>query len=137
MKLYGNVILMTLICVVIFMAFMALRPAQADAVYDAFLCRVMDPIGTPLNARATPNGPIVGRLNNGEQVTVFDPPSDRTDKSWVYARNYEDGSISRPVRYSRVRTGELTVFGAASPPARFSTIFPRRWNDWGTCYFLL
>jgi hypothetical protein len=35
-------------------------------------------------------------------------------------------SISRPVRYSRVRTRELTVFGAARPPARFSTIFPQR-----------
>src|SRR5262245_10425007 len=33
-------------------------------------------------------------------------------------------SISRPVRYSRVRTSELTVFGAARPPARFSTISP-------------
>src|SRR5215471_6804313 len=41
-------------------------------------------------------------------------------------------SISRPVRYSRVRTGELTVFGAARPPARFSTIFPQRWNRLGT-----
>ena len=30
MKLYGNVILVTLICVVIFWVFMALRPAHAD-----------------------------------------------------------------------------------------------------------
>jgi hypothetical protein len=28
-------------------------------------CRVMDPTGTPLNVRTTPNGNIVGTLNNG------------------------------------------------------------------------
>jgi hypothetical protein len=91
MKSFGNLILMAVICVVIFWIFMALRPAQADAVYDDLLCRVMDPTGTPLNVRATPNGPVVGMLNNGKQVIVFDPPTDRTDKSWVYVRNYEDG----------------------------------------------
>jgi hypothetical protein len=31
MKPYGNVILMTLICIVIFWVFMALRPAQAQS----------------------------------------------------------------------------------------------------------
>jgi Homeodomain-like domain len=30
------------------------------------------------------------------------------------------------VEEGRVRTSELTVFGAARPPARFSTIFPQR-----------
>jgi hypothetical protein len=31
MKSFGNLILMTLICIVIFWVFMALRPAQAEA----------------------------------------------------------------------------------------------------------
>src|SRR5215813_8734089 len=47
-------------------------------------------------------------------------------------------SISRPVRYSRVRTSELTVVGAARPPARFSTLPPALECDWGTFdYFFL
>src|SRR6516162_8607131 len=46
-------------------------------------------------------------------------------------------SISRAVRYSRVRTNELTVFGAASPPARFSTIFLQRWNATGELWIIL
>jgi Bacterial SH3 domain len=57
-------------------------------------CRVMDPTGTPLNVRTTPNGHIVGTLNNGEQVTVLDRSSDRKGKSWVYVGNYED---SKPI----------------------------------------
>src|SRR5262249_25765962 len=40
-------------------------------------------------------------------------------------------------RYSRVRTSELTVFGAARPPARFSTIFPQRWNATGELSIIL
>jgi hypothetical protein len=46
-------------------------------------------------------------------------------------------SISRAVRYSRVRTSELTVFGAARQPARFSTIFPQRWNATGELWIIL
>ena len=53
-------------------------------------CLVMDPTGTPLNVRATPNGQIVGTLNNGYQVTVLDRTSDRRGKSWVYVGNYEN-----------------------------------------------
>src|SRR5215475_7168480 len=34
-------------------------------------------------------------------------------------------SISRPVRYSRVRTGELTVFGPGRRALGFATTFPR------------
>ena len=47
-------------------------------------------------------------------------------------------SISRPVKYSRVRTSELTVFGAARLPTRFSTFSPSAGNDWGIidCFFL-
>jgi len=67
-----------------------LRPAQADAVYDDLVCRVMDPTGTPLNVRATPNGPIVGTLNNGEQILVFRQSSDHKGE-WVYVRDYENG----------------------------------------------
>jgi tetratricopeptide (TPR) repeat protein len=53
-------------------------------------CRVMDPTGTPLNVRTTPNGYIVGTLNNGDQVTVLDRTSDRRGKAWVYVGNYEN-----------------------------------------------
>jgi SH3 domain-containing protein len=53
-------------------------------------CRVMDPTGTPLNVRTTPNGHIVGTLNNGDQVTVLDRTSDRKGKAWVYVGNYEN-----------------------------------------------
>jgi uncharacterized protein len=53
-------------------------------------CRVTDPTGTPLNIRTTPNGQIVGTLNNGDLVSVLDRTSDRTGKSWVYVGDFED-----------------------------------------------
>jgi hypothetical protein len=36
------------------------------------LCRVVDPTTTPLNVRTTPNGRIVGTLENGAMVSVLD-----------------------------------------------------------------
>jgi Bacterial SH3 domain len=54
----------------------------------------MDPTGTPLNVRTTPNGHVVGTLNNGIVVTVLDHASDRGGKAWVYVGRYDD---NRPI----------------------------------------
>jgi Bacterial SH3 domain/Tetratricopeptide repeat len=62
---------------------------STDAIAESH-CLVQDPTGTPLNVRATPNGHIVGTLNNGDEVTVLDHTSDRRGKTWVYVGNYED-----------------------------------------------
>jgi hypothetical protein len=53
-------------------------------------CRVTDPTGTPLNVRTTPNGHVVGTLNNGIEVSVLDHASDRSGKAWVYVGTYDD-----------------------------------------------
>jgi uncharacterized protein YraI len=39
-------------------------------------CTVVDPSATPLNVRASPNGKILGALNNGTSVTVTDRRGD-------------------------------------------------------------
>ena len=83
-------------------------------------CRVMDPTGTPLNVRATPNGHIVGTLNNGEQVTVLDRSSDRTGKSWVYVGNYED---SKPIGWVFL---EFIACGAEHVPATKDQPLPKK-----------
>src|SRR5215471_4720996 len=48
-----------------------------------------------------------------------------------------DAHTGPPRSRQRVRTSELTVFGAARPPARFSTIFPQRWNATGELLIFL
>jgi hypothetical protein len=55
-------------------------------------CEVMDPTGTPLNVRASPNGHIVGTLQNGVQVSVLDRAVDRKKQQWVYVGLSEDQS---------------------------------------------
>ena len=52
-------------------------------------CRVLDPTGTPLNVRTTPNGHIVSTLVNGTLVSVLDRASDRGGKQWVYVGSSE------------------------------------------------
>jgi Bacterial SH3 domain len=47
-------------------------------------CRVMDPTGTPLNVRTSPNGTIVGALRNGVLVSVIDRTVDGRGRPWVY-----------------------------------------------------
>ena len=56
------------------------------------LCEIMDPTGTPLNVRASPNGHIVGTLQNGVQVSVLDRVVDRKKQAWVYVGHSEDQS---------------------------------------------
>lgn len=54
-------------------------------------CRVMDPTTTPLNIRTSPNGRIVGTLDNGVLVSVLDRSIERS-RPWVYVGRYEDHS---------------------------------------------
>jgi hypothetical protein len=47
------------------------------------VCKVTDPTGTPLNVRATPNGRIVGTLQNGREVYIEEASSDDKGKPWA------------------------------------------------------
>lgn len=47
-------------------------------------CTVMDPTGSPLNIRQSPNGKIVGKLRNGTRVVVHDYDYDRKGRPWAY-----------------------------------------------------
>ena len=46
-------------------------------------CRVMDPTGTDLNVRATPNGRIVGKIVNGSMVSLVDTAGDDRGRPWA------------------------------------------------------
>jgi Bacterial SH3 domain len=52
--------------------------------YAQSVCRVNDPTPTPLNVRSSPNGSVVGTLENGMLVTVLDRTADRRGQTWVY-----------------------------------------------------
>ena len=54
-------------------------------------CRVMDPTGTPLNVRTGPNGRVVGEIDNGALVTIYDRTTDARGRPWVYVGRYSDG----------------------------------------------
>ncbi|MGO4869487.1 MAG: SH3 domain-containing protein [Roseiarcus sp.] len=54
-------------------------------------CKVMDPTGTPLNVRSTPQGDIVGALPNGVLVSIVDNAVDANGKPWAYIARYSDG----------------------------------------------
>lgn len=47
-------------------------------------CRVMDPTGTPLNLRDSPNGVVVGRIRNGTLVTRVRSSEDERGRPWSY-----------------------------------------------------
>ena len=53
-------------------------------------CRVADPTDTPLNVRASPDGHIVGKLKNGDIVSILDRSSDASGKAWVYVGDDKD-----------------------------------------------
>jgi uncharacterized protein YraI len=44
-------------------------------------CQVSDPTGTPLNMRESPNGKIIGTLQNGVEVVMKD-----ASKDWNWAQ---------------------------------------------------
>ncbi|MCC0179083.1 SH3 domain-containing protein [Waterburya agarophytonicola K14] len=48
------------------------------------ICEVIDPTGTPLNVRATPNGEeIVTTLSNGRQVIPYKVSYDEKNRHWI------------------------------------------------------
>ena len=52
-------------------------------------CIVADP-APPLNARAAPNGPIIGELPNGKRVTILNHALDERNRPWVYVSDPEN-----------------------------------------------
>ena len=66
---------------------------MAAAAADEAKCRVMDPTGTPLNVRASPNGGVIGNLPNDMLVSVIDRAVDRNGKPWVHISKYSDGKL--------------------------------------------
>ncbi len=60
-----------------------LRVAQAPGPSAAQAqCQVADPTGTPLNIRSTPDGDIVGAVNNGLSVRLVQSDQDTRGRSW-------------------------------------------------------
>jgi hypothetical protein len=60
-------------------------------------CQVNDPTGTPLNLRNTPNGEIVGALNNGVSVRVVQVGQDPRGRSWsLIARIADNHTLGWP-----------------------------------------
>jgi uncharacterized protein YraI len=55
-------------------------------------CKVMDPTGTPLNVRSSPQGNIVGALPNGVLVSIVDSAVDANGKPWAYIAGYSHGA---------------------------------------------
>ncbi|MDO4895525.1 SH3 domain-containing protein [Moraxella sp.] len=55
-------------------------------------CKVTDPTGTPLNARATPNGKIIGKVRNGTMVYIDDYDYDRKGRPWALVFNARNGN---------------------------------------------
>lgn len=53
-------------------------------------CRVMDPTGSPLNVRTSPNGKIIDTLPNRMLVTVVDQAFDQNQRSWVFLKRGTD-----------------------------------------------
>lgn len=54
-------------------------------------CRVMDPTGTPLNIRGGPNGPIIGKAENGALVSILETTRDARGRAWVYVAHRASG----------------------------------------------
>ena len=60
MKSFGNLILMTLICIVIFIVFMALRPANAQVGYDPLKKKIAGVLEIIQRCRIAYNGMRLG-----------------------------------------------------------------------------
>ena len=54
-------------------------------------CRVMDPTGTPLNLRDAPSGAIIGKIANGQLVSIQRVVVDGSGKAWAGIEGYSDG----------------------------------------------
>jgi hypothetical protein len=53
-------------------------------------CRVMDPTGTQLNVRTSPNGKIIDTLPNRMLVAVVDQTVDPKRRTWVFIKRGTD-----------------------------------------------
>jgi hypothetical protein len=75
------------------MATFAANCATVFAASNTSQCRVMDPTGTPLNVRTSPDGRIVGNLPNDMLVTVIDHANrpDRQVVALYYISKFSDG----------------------------------------------
>jgi hypothetical protein len=78
-----------LLAIVILIYALTASPTQAQTV-----CRVADPTPTPLNVRSSPNGRIVGTVENGMPVSVLDSTTDRRGHGWVYVGNARPSTVS-------------------------------------------
>jgi hypothetical protein len=77
-------------------------------------CWVADPTSTPLNVRTSPNGRIVGVLENGFAVTILGQKSSK-GQAWVYVGNADVGTPIGWVFRDYVRCqSEPTVARAAT-----------------------
>lgn len=61
----------------------ALASLPASAQVPRGTCMIADPTGTPLNVRATPGGPVVGNLYNGDYVVMRTTSRDRNGRNWA------------------------------------------------------
>jgi hypothetical protein len=68
---------------------LALAASGAEA--QSTRCRVMDPTGTPLNLRDSPNGAIIGRVRNGTLVTRVRSSEDERGRPWSYVVDRQTG----------------------------------------------
>lgn len=75
----------------LFMAATVSGPANAQIPRGT--CMVADPTGTPLNVRRFPNGPIVGRVRNGQIVVVRGITRDDRGRPWALLFSSDGASI--------------------------------------------
>jgi hypothetical protein len=92
-------------------------------------CRIADPTSTPLNVRTTPNGRIVGALENGISVTILEQKSSK-GQAWVYVGNADTRSpigwvfrdyVRCQPEATLVRTATCRVFDPTSTPLNVRT----------------
>lgn len=72
-------------------ATMVAAALYATAANGQSRCKVMDPTGTPLNIRGTPNGEIIGKAENGALVSIIDRMTDNRGRGWVYVAHMSSG----------------------------------------------
>lgn len=81
---------MKILLVIILFAVAVLLSAQISAVAQdrgMSRCTIVDPTGTPLNVRSSPNGKkIVSKLKNGTSVFLDKYGDDAQGREWVLVR---------------------------------------------------
>ncbi len=59
------------------------QPAQGQ---QQQTCTITDPTGTPLNVRKSPNGRVIGTLENGSNVRIVGSARDKKGRPWAKIR---------------------------------------------------